>query len=269
MKHANSSAFVQYYYNPTTPAEMDKLVPQISITKYLDGLKPAGYEAKFILNADPYFFKNISSIIKSTPRDVLHAYFQSRLIATWGPRLHKDYRLPARAFANILAGRDPLAESERWRTCLSEIDSGLGWILSAAFVERAFSPDAKALGDRIISDIKTEFTQRLKGLEWMSPATQALAAKKVVNIIQKIGYPTASPNIVDPAVTMFMLAFFCHLLIRSGLATILQQRHNLGQLLGQWPSTQQVGPRQELERFTQTRGPSSMEHDFAYRERLL
>jgi endothelin-converting enzyme len=179
---------------------MDKLLPEISISKYINGLKPAEYQPKFILNGDIYLFGNLSSILKATSRKTVHGYMQSRIISSWGSRLHKDYRWPAKIFANQQAGRDPFAESERWRTCLTEVDNGLGWLLSAAFVERAFSQDAKALGDRIVSDIKAEFSNRLKKLEWMSPATQALAAKKVVNIIQKIGYPTASPNIIDPAV---------------------------------------------------------------------
>jgi len=179
---------------------MDKLLPEISISKYLDGLKPAAYQPKFILNGDYLFYGNVSSILKLTSRKTLHGYMQSRIISTWGGRLHKDYRWPAKVFSNGQAGRDPFAESERWRTCLTEVDNGLGWLLSAAFIERAFSQDAKALGDRIVSDIKAEFSNRLKKLEWMTPATQALAAKKVANIIQKIGYPTASPNIVDPAV---------------------------------------------------------------------
>lgn len=193
-----------------TVAEMDTLVPEISISKLLDGLKPAGYTPKFILNSDHLFYGNLSSTLKATSRKTVHAYMQYRLIATWGGRLHKDYRWPARIFANMQAGREPFAESDRWRTCLSEVDSGLGWLLSAAFVERAFSQDAKALGDRIVRDIKAEFTTRLKKLDWMSPATQALAAKKVANIVQKIGYPTASPNVIDPAVRVSVIPHCCN-----------------------------------------------------------
>jgi len=193
---------MQYYYKPTTPADMDKLLPAISVSKFLDGVKPAAYQPKMILNSDTLFYANLSTILKGTSRKTVHGYMQSRIIGTWGGRLHKDYRWPAKVFANSQAGRDAFSESERWRTCLSEVDSGLGWLLSAAFVERAFSQDAKALGDRIVSDIKAEFSARLKKLAWMTPATQALAAKKVTNIIQKIGYPTASPNIVDPAVSV-------------------------------------------------------------------
>lgn len=79
---------------------------------------------------------------------------------------------------------------DRWRTCLSHVDSGLGWILSRFYVEKAFSAAAKDLGDQIVSDIKDQFISRLADLEWMDEEVKNLAADKVHAIVQKIGYPT-------------------------------------------------------------------------------
>ena len=44
----------------------------------------------------------------------------------------------------------------------------LGWILSKFFIERAFSEEAKVFGDRIVSDIKAQFVQKLQKTDWMS-----------------------------------------------------------------------------------------------------
>lgn len=195
---------MQYYYRPTPVADMEKIVPDIDIVKLINELKPAAFTPKVIMNDDYLFFGNLSSILKGTSRKAMHGYMQYRIIANWAGRLARDYRMPSVIFSNLQAGRDPFATSERWRVCLNEVDGELGWILSAAFVEKAFSQDAKALGDRIVSDIKAVFTTKLKTLEWMTPATQDRAIKKVVNTIQKIGYPTASPNVLDPAVRSFL-----------------------------------------------------------------
>jgi endothelin-converting enzyme len=62
-------------------------------------------------------------------------------------------------------------------------------------VEKAFSAEAKEFGDTIIKDIKTEFTKKLRNVDWMDDTTTGRAIKKVHNIIQKIGYPTSSPDI--------------------------------------------------------------------------
>ena len=81
---------------------------------------------------------------------------------------------------------------------VSHVDDGVGWILSRFFVEKAFSAAAKQFGDTIITDIKTEFAKKLQATKWMDKVTTAQAINKVHNIIQKIGYPTKSPNIMDP-----------------------------------------------------------------------
>ena len=70
------------------------------------------------------------------------------------------------------------------------MDSGLGWILSRFFVEKAFSEKAKILGDRIVSDIKDMFVETLKKTTWMNKSVVELAIDKVHKIVQKIGYPT-------------------------------------------------------------------------------
>ncbi|KAF2420974.1 endothelin-converting enzyme [Tothia fuscella] len=189
---------IEYFYSPSTVEEMQKVVRPINLSEALKAFVPADYKVGMVLNTDRWYFTNISNIIESTPREVLHAHFQSRLISSWAGRLGKEYRRPSSVYSNMLAGRDPFAESERWRSCLGEVDNSLGWILSASYVEKAFSPAAKKLGDRIVSDIKAVFTERLRTFSWMSDTVKAVAAKKVINIVQKIGYPTASPNILDP-----------------------------------------------------------------------
>jgi endothelin-converting enzyme len=66
-------------------------------------------------------------------------------------------------------------------------------------VEKAFSADAKVFGDTIITDIKTEFAKKLEAADWMDDDTTEKAIEKVHNIVQKVGYPTQSPNIMDPS----------------------------------------------------------------------
>ena len=102
-----------------------------------------------------------------------------------------------------------------------ETDDIIGWILSKFFIEKAFSAVAKDFGDRIVSDIKAQFIKKLHGAGWMSKDVRKLGIEKgkyhqsgpsmiyagarwqltkyhlVHNIVQKIGYPTKSPDIRD------------------------------------------------------------------------
>jgi endothelin-converting enzyme len=171
----------KYYYQPRTLTEIEKMVPEISVSKYLKAFIPEGYTITpnfTMVVSDINYYKNLSNIIKVTPRESLHDYFQSRIVATWSGRLHRNFTAPARAFSNVMSGKDPNNIPERWRTCINEIDGNLGYILSGAFVERAFSAADKTLGDRIIADIKQVFAKRLQGFEWMTPQVKEAAAKK-------------------------------------------------------------------------------------------
>ena len=54
----------------------------------------------------------------------------------------------------------------------------LGWILSKFYVEKAFSAEAKDFGDRIVSDIKSQFIEKLKEAKWMSKDVRKLGIEK-------------------------------------------------------------------------------------------
>jgi endothelin-converting enzyme len=159
-------------------SEVDRLVPQISISKLIDGQLPRGFKVSDVIVRDAQYYSNISSIIASTPRPVLNAFFQWHLINAWGSWLDRDVIKPLRVFKNQLSGLSEDSKPPRWKTCADEVDSKLGWILSGFYVERAFSPESKEYGDKIIRDIKAVFTERLKDLDWMSDTVRERAAKK-------------------------------------------------------------------------------------------
>jgi endothelin-converting enzyme len=178
---------LQYYYQVFPITYLDKLVPEISTTNYLKAQAPSGYPIdsnRTAIIGDINYYRALSKIIQATPRDTLHAYFKWRLMGAYQMRLHKDFTLPMRQFGNRLSGRDANTVSDRWRICLSELDSGLSNLYSAAFIERAFTSKDKDLGDRIIHDIKTVFSERLKGFDWMSDKSKNIAAKKGLYLIR-------------------------------------------------------------------------------------
>lgn len=110
-------------------------------------------------------------------------------------RVEDDALKPLLQFNNELLGKAPDAKEERWRTCVNDVHHGLGWIMSKFFIEKAFSEGAKDFGDKIVSDIKTQFIGKLKNADWMTEDVRELGIEKVHNIVQKIGYPTKSPDI--------------------------------------------------------------------------
>ena len=74
----------------------------------------------------------------------------------------------------------------------------LGWILSHFFIRHAFTQEAKLAGENIVSNVKDALKKRLRE-SWMEDAVMRQAVQKLENMGMKIGYPTKSPNVEDPA----------------------------------------------------------------------
>ncbi|KAM0328871.1 hypothetical protein ACHAQA_005287 [Verticillium albo-atrum] len=184
-------------YNPMLIDEAAALAPSVDLNKLIHDLAPAGSVVDRIIVSSPSYLKDLSSILSETRTDVLLAYFGWKVVQSFAYSVEADEVKPYKRFVNELSGKDPESAPERWRRCVGHVDGGLGWLLSRFFVEKAFSADAKEFGDTIIKDIKSEFTNKLKATEWMDDETTGKAINKVHNIIQKIGYPTSSPDITN------------------------------------------------------------------------
>ncbi|PBP18292.1 Metalloproteases (zincins), catalytic [Diplocarpon rosae] len=195
---AEDSNDVTKYYNPMSLREANLLTPQIHLSSIIKGLEPADVKTDRIIIASPDYQKNLSSVLSNTPKEVLQTYFMWKAIQAFASVTEAEALAPYTRFQNELQGKDPDSTQDRWRTCVDHVDDGLGWILSRFFVEKAFSEKAKMFGDQIVSDIKDTFIEKLKRTEWMDKSVVDLAIEKVHKIVQKIGYPTKSPDIMNP-----------------------------------------------------------------------
>ncbi|KAJ9000383.1 hypothetical protein HRR94_004961 [Exophiala dermatitidis] len=189
---------VTKYYDPMSVEEAGRLAPQLHLPKVLQSLTPSDYNLNRVIVMAPEYLKDLSKLLDDTTEDVIETYFLWKVIQAYAGYIEADAIEPYRRFTNELQGKDPDSKPERWRTCVRHVDDGLGWLLSRFFVEKAFSAKAKEFGDQIVSDIKAQFIEKLKVTDWMEKEVIELAIRKVHNIVQKIGYPDKSPNILDP-----------------------------------------------------------------------
>ena len=188
---------VTKYYNPRTLEETKSLFPQLSVQYIISTLAPSDYKPDMIIVASPSYLKAASEIFHDASPEIIQAYFVWKAVQAYVNKVEDDALKPLLRFNNQLGGKEPDASEERWRTCVKVADNSLGWILSKFFVEKAFSEEAKDFGDRIVSDIKQQFIKKLKAAEWMTKDVRNLGIEKVHNIVQKIGYPTKSPDVRD------------------------------------------------------------------------
>ncbi|KAL4908028.1 hypothetical protein BDW74DRAFT_148455 [Aspergillus multicolor] len=189
---------VTQYYNPRSLEETKSLLPQILLADLISALAPSDYKTDRLIVGSPSYMKALSKLLNDTPRETVQLFFKWKIIQGYSEHIESADIQPLREFNNAIAGKDPQAKQDRWRKCITTVDEDLGWILSRFYVLDAFSEESKKLGDQIVSDIKERFVFTLDQTPWMSPEVRKLGIQKVGNIVQKIGYPTKSPNVMDP-----------------------------------------------------------------------
>jgi endothelin-converting enzyme len=77
------------------------------------------------------------------------------------------------------------------------VEGELPWIISRFYVQEKFSLEAKAFAAQIIADVQNKFSALLGNTTWMADKDRAVAQKKARSAVQKIGYPTNSPDVLD------------------------------------------------------------------------
>ncbi|OJJ51714.1 hypothetical protein ASPZODRAFT_88397 [Penicilliopsis zonata CBS 506.65] len=189
---------VTQYYNPKTLKETSSLLPEVSFADIISALGPSKFKTDRLIVGSPSYMKSLSEILATTSRETVQNFFKWKIIQTYADTIEHASVTPLREFNNKLKGKDPQASEERWRKCIRVMDDDLGWVLSRFYILDSFSEDSKKLGDQIVSDIKERFIFTLQQTSWMSSEVRKMGIQKVENIVQKIGYPTRSPNVQDP-----------------------------------------------------------------------
>lgn len=111
-------------YNPRTVDEAEAYNPEISVKSIISHFTN-GYKPSKIIVASPKYLKLLAGILASEKREVIQAYLAWKLVQSYGSAVEDDAVEPLRKFNNQLQGKEPNAKSERWRTCISVVDSDL------------------------------------------------------------------------------------------------------------------------------------------------
>ena len=109
--------------------------------------------------------------------------------------LRPFFRDAGKILEKALLGKE--GHTERWRQCVADTDSALGFALGAMFVRQVFHGESKQEAQKMIDAIKKAFERRLKSLSWMDKETQNAALIKARAITDMIGYPSFIENPED------------------------------------------------------------------------
>lgn len=134
------------------------------------------------------YLEQVSALILSTDRCLLHNYMVMTLVRKTCSLLDRRFQDAEEKFMEIMYGTKKTCVP-RWKSCISDTDTNLGFALGAMFVRATFAEDSKAVAEEMIAEIKAAFEESLASLQWMDEETRRAAKEKADTIYDLIGYP--------------------------------------------------------------------------------
>ena len=139
--------------------------------------------------------------------NTLNNYLTWRAIQPYVGYLSRDFQRAEKVFLKSLHGAQ--GREERWRTCVMNTNSAMGFAIAPMFVKQGFSEKAREIAYSMIEEIKTSFkskivkcsfknliisnsfvlTDRLEHLDWLDDPTRLMIRHKINNSTELMGYP--------------------------------------------------------------------------------
>ncbi|HEX8503901.1 MAG TPA: M13 family metallopeptidase [Hymenobacter sp.] len=172
-------------YNKMTVAEADAAFPNLALPTIL---KEGGLgSAKEVIVGQPDYLKEVSAAMQQEPIADQKQYLRWHLVSSVTSALPKAYGDEAFKYQQVLSGAKK--QQPRWKRSLGATDRALGEAFGQLYVDKAFSPAAKAKAKQMIENLRTAYAERIQATDWMSAATKKEAITKLNAFAVKIGYP--------------------------------------------------------------------------------
>ena len=173
-------------YNKMTPAEAQKLVPQVNWNNFFAGLNLK--EVKNLSISQKENMAEVGKIIDTEPIPAQVAYLQWNVINEASEYLSDAVFMESFNFyGKIMSGKE--APQPRWKRAVGSVDGALGEAVGQMYVKKYFPPAAKERMEKLVKDLQTALGERIKALTWMGDSTKAKALDKLASFYIKVGYP--------------------------------------------------------------------------------
>jgi putative endopeptidase len=174
-------------YNAMPVGGLTRLAPSVRWREFLDRAGVRGIDT--VIVGQPEFFRQVEASLTRHPVEAWKTYLRWHLAHTFAAQAGGAYdREHFRFYGTILNGTPE--QRPRWKRMLDMTEDYLGDALGQLYVERHFSPATKARYERLTDEVFEAFRGRIRGLDWMSPATKERALAKLDAVTKKVGYPT-------------------------------------------------------------------------------
>ena len=170
--------------NPMTPAQLAAYAPGVDWARYLADTK---VNSPKLIVGDNTAVKALAALYDKTPLETLKTWQRFKITDQASDYLSKRFVDSKFAFTKTLSGATQLRP--RWRRGIAQVDGRLGEVLGQTYINRYFSPEAKAAMEQLVANLKVAAAKRIDGNSWMEPATKQAAKAKLARMDVMVGYP--------------------------------------------------------------------------------
>jgi putative endopeptidase len=173
-------------YNKMDVAGLSKTAPGIDWQRTFTGIGLPKIDT--VIVGQPEFYKQLSTLLKTTPVQTLKDYMSFHLISDFASYL--DTKLVNAKFdfyGKTIRGTKQMRP--RWKRVLDAEESAIGEILGQLFVKEYFNATAKKRYEDMTEAVRAAYKKRIESLSWMSDSTKQKALTKLAGISKKVGYP--------------------------------------------------------------------------------
>ncbi|XP_053724409.1 endothelin-converting enzyme 1 isoform X1 [Synchiropus splendidus] len=201
-------------YNKMEAKDLKTLAPAVDWMPYLIEL----FAPVTLTDSEPVvvyakeYLQRVSDLIQNTNKSLLNNYMIMKVVRKMVSILDQRFRDAEQRFNEVMFGTKKSC-TPRWKLCVTDTDSALGFALGAMFVKATFSEDSKAIvsnskslsqaklvpcqltlppmrqAEDMVGQIKWAFEDSLRSVSWMDVDTKKAAKEKADAIYNMVGYP--------------------------------------------------------------------------------
>lgn len=177
-------------HNPITLKDLQQKYTWLDWFGYISAILPPDVtvdENEVINIVDTHFLDNLGELLERTTKRTIANFMLVRVAAASVKYLTTKLRRRQQEYLKTVYGQ--AEEEARWKECTEVVLSKLPNALSAMYVRQYFDENAKQTALEMVQDIKHEFKNVLKTVEWMDGETREQAIKKLQTMATLIAYP--------------------------------------------------------------------------------
>lgn len=181
-------------YKVSTVEELKEMFPALDVAELVEAM---GFKVPqdFILNA-PGLLEAYGKLMNDENLELFKADAKLTLLSAFARELSQDFLDAYNEYNVVVTGAEEDIRTPE-ELAADIVSSALGDYVDQIYVERHFSPEAKADVERMIQSFIDNYKERIKGLDWMSDATKEKAVEKLDNMRFFVGYPDEWGNDLD------------------------------------------------------------------------